>query len=55
MLVAALEAIARAERALRTPTGEKVDPLEHTRIAEVAAEARWRAHPRLVDIPAGVA
>ncbi len=54
VLVAALEAIARAERALRTPTGEKVDPAERTRIAEVAAEARrWRAHPRLAAIRGG--
>lgn len=51
ILVAALEAIGRAERALRGPTGERVDPAEVGRIAAVAAEAnRWREHPRLADI-----
>lgn len=54
VLAAALDAIARAERALRTPTGDKVDPAERGRIAEVAAEARrWRSHPRLADVRGG--
>jgi hypothetical protein len=51
VLVAALEAIARAGRALRGPTGAKVPPQEAARIAEVAREAgAWRAHPRLADV-----
>lgn len=51
VLVAALEAIARAERALRSPTGAKVPAAEAARILAVAQEAaRWRAHPRLVDV-----
>jgi len=52
VLVAALEAIARAARALRGPAGEKVSPHEVTRIAAVAEEARrWRRHPRLSAVP----
>jgi hypothetical protein len=54
VLVAALDAIARAARALRGPTGERVDPGEVDRIGAVAAEAaRWRSHPRLADITPG--
>lgn len=53
VLVAALEGIARAARALRGPTGQMVDPSEVERIRLVAAEAeRWRRHPRLSPIPA---
>ena len=53
ILVAALDAIARAGKALRGPTGERVDPAEVDRIAAVAGEAsRWRANPRLADIKA---
>jgi hypothetical protein len=51
ILVAALEAIARAGRALKGPTGERVAPAEVGHIVAVAQEAaRWRANPRLVDI-----
>lgn len=54
VLVAALEAIARAGRALNGPTGERVDPGEVDRIAKVAAEAAaWRDHPRLRDLRPG--
>lgn len=53
VLVAALEGIARAGRALRGPTGEMVAPAEVDRIRAVAGEAdRWRHHPRLADVPA---
>jgi hypothetical protein len=49
VLVAALEAIARAGRALNGPTGEEVE-----RIGKVAAEAAaWRNHPRLADVRPG--
>jgi hypothetical protein len=52
VLVAALDGIARAGRALRGPTGALVAPGEVDRIGAVAAEAqRWRAHPRLADVP----
>ena len=51
ILVFVLEAIARAGRALKGPTGELVDPAEVERIAAVAAEAdRWRHAPRLADV-----
>ncbi len=51
VLVAALESIARAERALRGPMGERVLPREAQRIAAVAGEARrWRRHPRLSGV-----
>jgi hypothetical protein len=51
VLVAALESIARAGRALRGPTGAKVPAAEAARIAEIAREAAaWRAHPRLSDV-----
>jgi hypothetical protein len=54
ILVAALEAIARAGKALRGPTGERVDPAEVDRIAAVAEEAaHWRNNPRLADIKGG--
>lgn len=54
ILVSALEAIARADRALRGPTGSKVAPDEARRIAEVAREAAaWRSHPRLSDVRGG--
>ncbi len=54
ILVAALEAIARAERALRGSTGAKVPADEAARIAAVAREAAsWRAHPRLGGVHAG--
>jgi hypothetical protein len=53
VLAAALEAIARAGRALRGPTGARVDPMERDRLAAVADEAaRWRAHPRLAEVRA---
>lgn len=51
VLVAALDAVARAGKALRSPTGERVHPRDARRIAAVADEARrWRAHPRLSDV-----
>ena len=51
VLVAALEAIAGAGKALQGPTGEKVSDEEAARIARVAAEAHnWRRHHRLVDV-----
>jgi hypothetical protein len=54
ILVSALEAIARAGKALRGPTGERVDPAEVDRIAAVAEEAaHWRNNPRLIDVKAG--
>ena len=54
ILVAALDSIARAERALKGPTGEMVDPGEVERIAAVAQEARrWRNNPRLADVKVG--
>lgn len=54
ILVAALEAIARAERALRGPTGSKVPEDEAARIATVAREAAsWRSHPRLSGVHGG--
>ncbi len=54
ILVYVLEAIARAGRALKGPTGELVDPDEVDRIADVAAEAdRWRHTPRLAGVTAG--
>lgn len=54
VLVAALETIARAGRALRSDTGAKVDPREAARIGAVAAEAaRWRSHPRLAGVQGG--
>lgn len=54
ILVAALESIARAQRALAGPTGAKVEPDQARRIAGVAADAAaWRAHPRLADVRGG--
>jgi hypothetical protein len=54
ILVSALDAIARAGRALRGPTGEKVKGAEAERAAVVAAEAAsWRAHPRLEGVKGG--
>ncbi len=51
LLVSALDAIGRAERALRGPTGDKVPDDDAARIAAVAKEAAsWRAHPRLKDV-----
>ena len=56
VLVGALEAIARAGRALRGPTGQKVPSDAAEQIASAAEEAaNWRQHPRLVDIRAGAA
>ena len=53
LLVSALDAIGRAERALRGPTGDKVPAEDAARIAAVAKEATsWRAHPRLKDVRA---
>lgn len=54
VLVAALDAVARAERALREPTGAKVASEESDRIAAVAREAAaWRGHPRLSGLQGG--
>lgn len=54
ILVGALDAIARATKALRGPTGEMVDPAEVDRIAAIAGEAaRWRNNPRLADVRVG--
>jgi hypothetical protein len=54
VLVAALDAVARAERALRGPTGAKVSVEESERIAAVAREAAaWRRHPRLSGLQGG--
>ena len=51
LLVSALDAIARADRALRGPTGDKVPDEDAARISAVAREAAsWRAHPRLKDV-----
>ncbi len=53
LLVSALDAISRAERALRGPTGAKVPEEDAARIAARAAEAAsWRAHPRLKGVRA---
>jgi hypothetical protein len=54
ILAGALDSIARAERALRGPTGAKVPSVEAERIAEVAREAgSWRRHPRLSGLQGG--
>ena len=54
ILASALDAIARAGRALRGPTGDKVKGTEAERIAGIAAEAAsWRAHPRLEGVKGG--
>jgi len=54
VLVGALEAIARAGRALRGPTGQKVPADAVEQIASAAEEAaHWRRHPRLTDVSAG--
>lgn len=54
VLVAALEAIARAAQALRGPLRDKVDVAEAARITEVAEDARrWREHPRLAALRSG--
>lgn len=51
VLVAALESVARAERAMRGPLGERVAPRDADRIARAATEARhWRRHPRLASV-----
>lgn len=51
VLVAALESIARAEKAMRGPLGERVMPKDATRIVAVAEEARnWRRNPRLAKV-----
>ncbi|CAN5629510.1 hypothetical protein BH10ACT3_BH10ACT3_14640 [soil metagenome] len=51
VLVAALEAIGRAARALRGPMGSKVPPADAVRIGQVAEDARaWRRHHRLADV-----
>jgi hypothetical protein len=51
VLVAALEAIARASRALAGPTGAKVPADDAARIGAIADEARrWRRHPRLAEV-----
>lgn len=54
VLVDALEAVARAGRALRSPTGERVAAADAHRIAAIATEAaNWRRHPRLAGIRGG--
>ncbi len=54
VLVGALEAISRAGRAMRGPTGQKVPADAAEQIASAAEEAgSWRRHPRLVDLRAG--
>jgi hypothetical protein len=54
VLVAALDAIARAAKALRGPVGEKVPVDARARVLENATEARhWRAHPRLAAVRGG--
>lgn len=53
LLVSTLDAIARADRALRSPAGAKVPATEAARIGAVAKEAAsWRAHPRLRGVRA---
>jgi len=54
VLAGALEAIARAGRALHGPTGQKVPANAVEQIASAAEEAaNWRQHPRLAGIRAG--
>ena len=51
VLVASLDAIARATKALAGPTGQKVPAEDAARILAVAEEARrWRRHPRLASV-----
>jgi hypothetical protein len=51
LLVDALESIAGAAKALRGPTGERVDAADGERIAAVAAEAAgWRSDSRLAGV-----
>lgn len=54
VLVASLEALAGAARALRGPLGEKVPAEEAERIREAATTAlEWRHHPRLSKVRGG--
>jgi len=54
VLVAALESIAAASRALRGPLAGRLVESEAARVAEAAEAAqRWRRHPRLADVRAG--
>lgn len=54
LLVAALESMAAALRAIAGPLGSQLTQDEATRVAKVAEEAqRWRRHPRLVSVRAG--
>ncbi len=51
LLVEALESIAAASKALRGPTGDRVDPADAGRIDAVAQEAaKWRREDRLADV-----
>jgi len=51
LLVDALNSIAVAARALRGPTGERVDPDEAARIEAIAIEAAgWRGDSRFADV-----
>jgi hypothetical protein len=53
-LVAALDAVAAASRALDGPLAERLTPRELERARTVAGEAAaWRAHPRLAPVRAG--
>lgn len=54
LLVDALDAVTKADRALRGPVGARVTHHDAERIATIAAEAqRWRRHPRLSGIRRG--
>lgn len=51
LLVEALESIAAASKALRGPTGDRVDPDDAARIDAVAQDAaRWRKEDRLAEV-----
>ena len=53
-LVAALDAVAAALRALDGPLAERLTPREAERVRVIAEEAAsWRAHPRLSSLRAG--
>jgi hypothetical protein len=53
-LVAALDAVAAATRALDGPLADRLTPEEAERARSVAGEAAtWRAHPRLAGVRAG--
>lgn len=54
VLAAALDAIARAGRALDGPLGDRLSPRDLVRIRQSAEDARrWRAHPRLSGVRSG--